>query len=1072
LKSEKKYLYSFLLFILLCLVLVIALPGTTNGGWILNLQHTATFDDISVVCADRNISISIFPNETAKLTLVSVRMKDRFSTLEVGDHINMSLWSVNSNGTPLSLLQQYGGIDASVIAEQPSFSSHNFSNLTPGGAYEIQAFTRYALVWQANFVNNDPSCNPNYRADFESQQVPSYPIWFSNTTKQVGGGAWDVYNGAVPNLLMTFTIFGENVSVYVETDTANISTNIIPSNNQILSNNTVNFHFGINITNSFTWNLYINNTLNKTATGIPGGQNVEIDINSTFFNETTQYLGHYNYSFEVFDDTTGENTSITKFNINSTRLTLNVSIPSPNDDDSFSSNNITFNISVNASGVFNVDLYVNNSINRSLTNLGGGQNVYVAFQVNFSPSIESNFNFSFHVWDDLNSVNTSINRFYIDTVSPSITWNYPLTDNSSINNQTSIAINVVCSDNNLFAAEINITSPNNGVSVFNSTISGITSSTYTFNNQTSASGWLDGIYDVDVYCLDDHTDGEQPKKGKKGEDVLLFNSTDDSQTSTVSILFIEKLNKSTDLPGNTITTFTSGDEWDINFTVLKPETKIIFNITSTEKIVHRSGVSGIDGHFVWGKFYHDFSVSKNFKVNGGDRTAKLNVVKMNDYNYLVYWIPDILLAGGDKVYIDPLTGGLNLLTESKTLTIDRTPPNVTGILPTNGTTVQQSSSVQLSVNASDVNILGTTNVNVTAPNGSIFTLSLSNATLGTSYKGKFNVSFPHTSTTGTYTALYLINDSVDNQNYTQSSTFVVVLSGTPLVNLIEPQDGITTQNAYQNLQYTVSPSGSIFSSVSIYTKHDTDSWVLTKFDTTSPNGTFEFTYSVEGTYQWYISYNDTSNVVTNSSTRSFIYDLVSQTTGTPGGTTSAATQDTAVENGTVVISGDYTYSTPLTFSLIKGEDITETVTVKSNLEDKTSTLFLCYGSDCRFISYEKNQTFETGEEKQIPFTFSFPDDYALDETAVYFTFGENERFDLKLIFGGTFLDSVKDHLTSQLSISSPVEGGRDLNIPYWLMYSAGFSTTLGFTSTYLFRKRKINKFKKMIQKQLLQQNQK
>ncbi|GAG26645.1 unnamed protein product, partial [marine sediment metagenome] len=182
---------------------------------------------------------------------------------------------------------------------------------------------------------------------------------------------------------------------------------------------------------------------------------------------------------------------------------------------------------------------------------------------------------------------------------------------------------------------------------------------------------------MEVSATDDHTDGDigDLKKGKKGEDWLIFNESDSVQLN-IRAYFVEKNDKLTDTPGD----FASSIElinneyykFGFNFTVLKPETKLMLNLTSPNKIIYRSGVSGITGHFVWDEYYTDFQ-------DVVDAGMIVDVTKLSDYNYLVKIYDDPYWAKNYFVEIDPVTGGLNTITEYANFTVDNTAPQYENI---------------------------------------------------------------------------------------------------------------------------------------------------------------------------------------------------------------------------------------------------------------------------------------------------------------------------------------------------------------------------------------------------------
>src|SRR3990167_3599444 len=98
----------------------------------------------------------------------------------------------------------------------------------------------------------------------------------------------------------------------------------------------------------------------------------------------------------------------------------------------------------------------------------------------------------------------------------------------------------------------------------------------------------DGNYTIYVNASD--SDKTSPKiddnynKGKKGESELVFNNTDVGNSVSMKIYFVEKLDKLTDTP-STLKSFSEFNakgthiDFGVNFTVAKPETKIVFNLS-------------------------------------------------------------------------------------------------------------------------------------------------------------------------------------------------------------------------------------------------------------------------------------------------------------------------------------------------------------------------------------------------------------------------------------------------------------------------------------------------------------
>lgn len=101
--------------------------------------------------------------------------------------------------------------------------------------------------------------------------------------------------------------------------------------------------------------------------------------------------------------------------------------------------------------------------------------------------------------------------------------------------------------------------------------------------------------------------------------------------------------------------------------------------------------------------------------------------------------------------------------------VDSTPPNITNLIPTVGSTYNVSDRIQIGANVTDDVIVDTVSANITYPNGSIISFTLAN---GTDYKTKFNVSFNST-VAGNYTVQFVANDTSNNINNTLKTWFEI-----------------------------------------------------------------------------------------------------------------------------------------------------------------------------------------------------------------------------------------------------------------------------------------------------------
>lgn len=246
----------------------------------------------------------------------------------------------------------------------------------------------------------------------------------------------------------------------------------------------------------------------------------------------------------------------------------------------------------------------------------------------------------------------------IDTVFPDwIIGNYPKFDNTtSVSN--SITWDAKVYDTNLFRILLNMTNAS-GKEVYSNYTADWNSSWFNFSHTTSLLTFPAGNYTIELSATDDHTDTTTDlKKSKKGESIAVFNST--SSNTEISAYFVEKDDKPAAIPADfkfnvSELNWRGFYKFTFNFTVNKPETKLLLNITSSKPLIYREK-SSYKGHFVWDKYYLDFNDVPN--------DFNLSVKKINSTFYQIRisgktaeW------AGNQKIFIDPVAGGLNTRTE-------------------------------------------------------------------------------------------------------------------------------------------------------------------------------------------------------------------------------------------------------------------------------------------------------------------------------------------------------------------------------------------------------------------------
>lgn len=205
--------------------------------------------------------------------------------------------------------------------------------------------------------------------------------------------------------------------------------------------------------------------------------------------------------------------------------------------------------------------------------------------------------------------------------------------------------------------------------------------------------------------------------------------------------------------------------------------------------------------------------------------------------------------------------------ETTTFTVgDVIAPNVTNVTPITGTNYAQNTAVNISANVTDNINVSTVLANITLPNGTINQITLNNRSL-INYNGTFNI----TGAVGTYTIRIIANDTSNNVNSSETTTFTIGDVILPTVTNLTPASGTNfLTNTVVNISANVTDNIAI-------------SMVLANI--TFPNGTinqialsnrslniYNSTFSTTGnagTYLVKIIANDTSNNINSSETTTF-----------------------------------------------------------------------------------------------------------------------------------------------------------------------------------------------------------
>jgi len=277
-------------------------------------------------------------------------------------------------------------------------------------------------------------------------------------------------------------------------------------------------------------------------------------------------------------------------------------------------------------------------------------------------------------------------------------------------------------------------------------------------------GLKDGNYTYTEECVDTHSEPinqDSASKGKKGESQLIFNDTKLNRRINFNVFFREKLDKLTDTPA----TLKSYMDYlpngflgfGVNFTVVKPETKIAFNISANSDIKIINSI--YKSHLLMIPYGLDFNGT--LLVNGIDTAYTTTTTRINTNEVEVLVIPTTLLAGGDVVIFQSKTlFGLNNPKQDFNIVVDNTIPtpivfNISGIL---NNTFYNKQLVNITINATDTYSL----------NATLFINNMINSS------GKLNSTLTINLSDGNYTFKVRLNDTSGNEiNFSYFQSIVI-----------------------------------------------------------------------------------------------------------------------------------------------------------------------------------------------------------------------------------------------------------------------------------------------------------
>jgi len=194
-------------------------------------------------------------------------------------------------------------------------------------------------------------------------------------------------------------------------------------------------------------------------------------------------------------------------------------------------------------------------------------------------------------------------------------------------------------------------------------------------------------------------------------------------------------------------------------------------------------------------------------------------------------------------------------------------PTVNTLVPSVGTNYDITDVIEISATLSDDVEISYSYANITYPNNTVSQVVLSDAG-----SGKYNNSFTAPSLIGTYTVLFFANDSSNNVNSSESTTFIVNDIVNPTVSALVPSAG-TNYNVSNSFELAATLSDDVEISYSYanitYPNSTVSQIVLSDVGSGKYNNSFTAP-NVIGTYTVLFFANDSSNNVNSSESTTFI----------------------------------------------------------------------------------------------------------------------------------------------------------------------------------------------------------
>jgi len=446
-----------------------------------------------------------------------------------------------------------------------------------------------------------------------------------------------------------------------------------------------------------------------------------------------QVIGRYNVTFIANDTSNNFNTSVTTFFIGNDSNAPNVTgiIPTANTSFNVSENieigaNISDNFNVSSARI-NVTLPNSSVQEYVLTRFGSTDKFNISFTI---PQVLGRYNVTFIANDSNNNRNTSETTFFIgnDSLSPNVT-NVAPTANTPFNISDNIEIGADVADNfNVSTVLANVTFPNSTLQQLTLARVGTTSR---YNTSFKIPFSL-GRYNI----------------------TFLANDSNNNRNTSETTFFIGN-----DSIAPNLTNFVpvNGSQFNTSTSIeIAADVADNFNVSAV-----RANVSFPNGSaqlLVLSRFGTTNKYNASFAIPGVDGTYNITYIA-NDSN-----------------------NNVNNTQRVSFVTSDANAPLVFDLIPTANTVFNASDLIEIGANVTDNVAVSSVRANVTFPNGTNQSLTLSLV----ASTNKYNVSFSIPQLLGRYNVSFLANDTANNRNATELTFFIVNDSIAPNVTGIAP----------------------------------------------------------------------------------------------------------------------------------------------------------------------------------------------------------------------------------------------------------------------------------------------